>query len=259
LEVGCRAPANTSWVLPGELQLDVRVQDLGGCSAARISIRGAQELIQIATIGHRVAFFLSNRCFAAAILRVEVGLADADPRGRFEIVAWRAAPAPQADVDVDRLADTPQRLEVEPLGERVAAVQVPNGRRAGVDISRGDEWPSSELAVPQGLGVHHALRDAGHEELTVRTARRRLLGVRARAGRRVWSARAHHGPSIGGQLAQVAHFVAEGMRRLSPSGRAREQRPEADVDEREVCAQGRDRAQFSRDRCDDRGAVAHGR
>jgi hypothetical protein len=68
LKVDRGARVNTGWVLPGELQFDVLVEDLGASSAARISVLGAQELIQVAKIGHRAASFLSNRCSAAAIL-----------------------------------------------------------------------------------------------------------------------------------------------------------------------------------------------
>jgi hypothetical protein len=64
--VDSRALVNPGWVLPSEFQLDVRMQDLGGSGAARISILRAQELIQVAKIGHWATSCLSNRCFAGA-------------------------------------------------------------------------------------------------------------------------------------------------------------------------------------------------
>jgi hypothetical protein len=54
LKVDRGARVNAGWILPGELQLNVGVEDVGTSSAARISILGPQELIQIATIGHRL-------------------------------------------------------------------------------------------------------------------------------------------------------------------------------------------------------------
>ena len=62
-KVDRRTPVNTGWVLPGELQLDVRRKDLGDSSAAGISLLGAQKLIQVAKIGHRAASFFEQSPF----------------------------------------------------------------------------------------------------------------------------------------------------------------------------------------------------
>ena len=69
---------------------------------------------------------LELRAIGVAEVGVDVDLAYADPRGLFEVVSGGAAAAVEADVDVDRVADTSQQFEVELLGDRVAAVQVPD-------------------------------------------------------------------------------------------------------------------------------------
>lgn len=50
-----RAPVDASGVLPGELCLDVPLENLCDGSAARISVRRAQKLIQV-TNGHHAEF-----------------------------------------------------------------------------------------------------------------------------------------------------------------------------------------------------------
>jgi hypothetical protein len=70
-----RAWIDAGRILAGELQLDIGLEDLGAGGAARISIAGAQELIEVTKIGHGAVSLSSNRDPAAAILLTSLPVA----------------------------------------------------------------------------------------------------------------------------------------------------------------------------------------
>jgi hypothetical protein len=75
LKMDRRARIDAGRIRTGELQLNVGLQDLGPSSAARISIAGAQELVEVTKIGHEAASFSSDRAPAAAILLTSLPVA----------------------------------------------------------------------------------------------------------------------------------------------------------------------------------------
>jgi hypothetical protein len=68
LKVNRGARVNTGWILASELQLNVGVEDVGASGATRVPIPCAQELIQVATVGHQDASLSNSRCSGAAIV-----------------------------------------------------------------------------------------------------------------------------------------------------------------------------------------------
>jgi hypothetical protein len=63
------------WVFPGELELDVGVEDDLAGGAARVSLPSGQQLIEVSVIAHQAAAALSTACPAPAMLERRVRLA----------------------------------------------------------------------------------------------------------------------------------------------------------------------------------------
>src|SRR5262245_16378440 len=55
LEVDGRPGEDTSRIFPGELQLDIGVEDLLAGGATGVSLLGAQQVVEVTKIGHRAS------------------------------------------------------------------------------------------------------------------------------------------------------------------------------------------------------------
>jgi hypothetical protein len=75
LKVDRRARVNACRVSPGELQLDVCVEDLLAGRAPRVPVLGAQQLVKATKIRHQAASLSGTGCPAAAILARRLRLA----------------------------------------------------------------------------------------------------------------------------------------------------------------------------------------
>jgi nickel/cobalt transporter (NiCoT) family protein len=75
LKMDRRAGEHTGRILAGQLQLDVGVEDFLACGATRVSVLGAQKLVEATKIGHQAASFSRSGCPAAAMLARRLCLA----------------------------------------------------------------------------------------------------------------------------------------------------------------------------------------